>query len=411
MLRFAPFLAMLAWVNIGLGQPMASGEYWLDTDPGFGEATSFDFLNQAEVPNTAFNLPLSGLSVGVHVVGFRTRTSNGIWSHTNCSPINIVAQPSTEPIELTEYFLNNDPGYGAGTDANADGTPNVQDAMYTASLASLVPGVNILFSRSRDAQGRWSHTNARPFNVFALPALPEIARTEYFLNTDPGFGAAMDAGVGGAGDVMNADLLADAPGATIGINSLFIRSVDANGKWSHTNNIPVLIEDSTSGLIVRMEYFWDEDPGVGLGMPYDASTSSADLVGEVDQVAVPASFDNNSYHRLFMRALDSRGRWSQTNYRSGIDSIWVDITSDVDQLHSAANISVYPNPFAEQIKVQPTDDQPVRVILYDPQGKLVVDRIIRSETMLDLSKEASGMYTAFFWKDLKVIHRVTLVKQ
>jgi hypothetical protein len=103
-------------------------------------------LNQAEVPNTAFNLPLSGLSVGVHVVGFRTRTSNGIWSHTNCSPINIVAQPSTEPIELTEYFLNNDPGYGAGTDANADGTPNVQDAMYTASLASLVPGVNILFS-------------------------------------------------------------------------------------------------------------------------------------------------------------------------------------------------------------------------------------------------------------------------
>jgi hypothetical protein len=31
--------------------------------------------------------------------------------------------------------------------------------------------------------------------------------------------------------------------------------------------------------------------------------------------------------------------------------------------------------------------------------------------MIDLCRHASGSYTAFFWKDLERMHRVSLVKQ
>lgn len=411
MLRQILLNAILGLCTLCSAQTMTSGEYWLDADPGIGHGIPFDFPDQAEVSVAAFNIPATGLSIGIHVIGIRTRTADADWSHTNLFPVNIIAQPVSENIQRSEYFLNVDPGFGAGANANADGLPDVMDASFTTSLTGLEPGINILFTRSQDAQGRWSHTNAQPFNLVQTSSQPEISRTEYFLNTDPGFGSGFDAGIGGSNDLMNANLLADLSGAPLGVNELFIRSVDVTGKWSHTNSVPVLVEDSTTSVIVRMEYFWDEDPGFGLGMVYDASTSSSDLMNEVDSVAVPGSFQNNSYHRLYVRSLDSRGRWSHTNITSGTDSIWVDLTSTVDELGATANISVYPNPFNDGFNVKTEDDGPLRVILYDPQGKLVYDRVITGNTQIDLSREASGSYTAFFWKDLNVIHRVKLVKQ
>ena len=54
--------------------------------------------------------------------------------------------------------------------------------------------------------------------------------------------------------------------------------------------------------------------------------------------------------------------------------------------------------------------QPLRVILYDPQGRLVHDQMVTQETHIDLQRFANGAYTAFFWKEKDRIHRVTLIK-
>jgi hypothetical protein len=156
--------------------------------------------------------------------------------------------------------------------------------------------------------------------------------------------------------------------------------------------------------IVRGEYWIQQDDGVdGINIPFaiGGANDVVDFQLPIDLTGyAPGTYD------VGIRVLDGTGHWSLTSH-AAVLVIAPEVAGVIDQ----ANISVYPNPFAEQITVQPTDDQPVRVILYDPQGKLVVDRIIRSETVLNLTGRASGMYTAFFWKDLKVIHRVTLVKQ
>jgi hypothetical protein len=103
--------------------------------------------------------------------------------------------------------------------------------------------------------------------------------------------------------------------------------------------------------------------------------------------------------------MDSNGKWSLTNFFSA------DVVhTNVADLFTQTGITTYPNPFSEGITVRSEDGQPLRVVLYDPQGKLVHDKVLNGETYIDLGQHASGTYTAFFWKELERIHRVQLVK-
>lgn len=43
--------------------------------------------------------------------------------------------------------------------------------------------------------------------------------------------------------------------------------------------------------------------------------------------------------------------------------------------------------------------------------KRVTAEVLSTTKLIDLSGLSNGAYTAFFWKDLERIHRVTLVKQ
>jgi len=75
------------------------------------------------------------------------------------------------------------------------------------------------------------------------------------------------------------------------------------------------------------------------------------------------------------------------------------------------SIALYPNPFTDGTTVRSEDGKPIRVVLYDPQGRLVHDKVLNGETYIDLQGLANGTYTAFFWKELERIHKVQLIKQ
>ncbi|MBK6543099.1 MAG: T9SS type A sorting domain-containing protein [Flavobacteriales bacterium] len=154
------------------------------------------------------------------------------------------------------------------------------------------------------------------------------------------------------------------------------------------------------------ESFWDEDPGFGVGDPIGGWIVSADTSGEF-QVHVPSNI-GWGHHLLYVRTLDQHGHWSLTNW--AVDSVFVDPT-DLGDLTAQTGISVYPNPFAETVTVQPAEAKPLRVILYDPQGKLVYDKMLTATTTIDLNGMVAGGYTAFFWQDQERIHRTTLIKQ
>lgn len=307
-----------------------------------------------------------------------------------------------------EYWVDADPGFGEATPFGPDLGDTPQEVVqFNVATVDLSSGLHTIGYRTMDAMGRWSHTNMRPVYIVASPTNAVIVRTEYFLNTDPGWGAGLDADVDGAAEIPPTAITANLNGAVPGMNTLFYRTKDAHGHWSHTNRVPLYVENAPSGEIVAAESFWDLDPGFGQGDPVPGWTPSVDVSGQFN-VMVPIDI-GWGYHKLYLRTRDSHDHWSLTNWQ--LDSVNVRGTVDVNDLAAQTGISTYPNPFTDGITVRTDDGQPLRVVLYDPQGKLVHDKLLTGTTHIDLAHHASGAFTAFFWKDRERIHRTTLIKQ
>ena len=86
-----------------------------------------------------------------------------------------------------EYFIDNDPGYGKGSVADEikGGVNDIE-----IDLTGIKPGAHLLYVRSRNENGQWSATIARPLYVRPLVYIAEI---EYFFdNNDPGEGQATE---------------------------------------------------------------------------------------------------------------------------------------------------------------------------------------------------------------------------
>ena len=72
---------------------------------------------------------------------------------------------------------------------------------------------------------------------------------------------------------------------------------------------------------------------------------------------------------------------------------------------------VFPNPFTGVLTLQCPSDGRHNLRIVDMTGRTVHEQRVMSSMSLDLSGLSNGAYTAFFWKDLERVHRVTLVKQ
>jgi hypothetical protein len=306
-----------------------------------------------------------------------------------------------------EYFIDQDQGFGQNIAFEITDASEVADLNVAIDLAGYDPGTHTIGIRTYNDSSRWSLTNFSK-TVIIAPAAPldDLVEVEYFLNQDPDFGEGLIAWTGNSLD----DLITfepDMSNAVVGVNTLFIRSRTSDGRWSLTNHAPMVVidPDTTIGVIDRIETFAlpGVDPGFGNADQHTVIGPDSDMPSYAFTAPVPVDFMVDS--TLMVRSHDSRGFWSLTN------SIVVDGYTNVEDLASATSISVYPNPFTDAFTVQTEDAQSLRVILYDPQGKLVYDRVITGNAWIDLSQEASGSYTAFFWKDLERMHRVSLVKQ
>ena len=155
-------------------------------------------------------------------------------------------------------------------------------------------------------------------------------RMEYFLDTDPGHGAARQLALTQSGESsMTLDLSDAAPGAHI----LYMRTQDDRGLWSSTVARPVYVREKTPEPPVRVEYFLDTDPGYGKATPI-----SNLLLGESTM-----TFDLSHYadgaHVLCVRSQDATGKWSTVLNRP----LFIDRFQDIVRKHAAdENAEIFP---------------------------------------------------------------------
>lgn len=139
----------------------------------------------------------------------------------------------------------------------------------------------------------------------ATLAAQEPLRVEYFLDADPGHGAAValaDVHVG------SGTLTFDLSAAAAGPHVLYVRSQDAKGRWSPTVARPLFIDSYQD--IVRVEYFFDgDDPGIGRATPISLPEQdykahfALSLQLDVSRLALGG-------HTLSVRARDRFDQWT-----------------------------------------------------------------------------------------------------
>jgi hypothetical protein len=311
------------WINGINAQPAINKiEYYLDNDPGYGNATNLSFSGTTNATAT-INVDLTPLANGVHIVGMRSRDANGAWSMDNkwiflkpYSNTGAVQQPN---INRVEWYLDADPGYGNGTAVSIVPGQNLSGLAINISLTPLFQGVHIVGVRSRDANGAWSMDNKwiflKPYPNTGVTPQPNITRVEWFLDTDPGYGNATPitivAGQNLTGLGINIDMLP----LYQGVHIVGVRSQDANGAWSLDNKWIFLKPYTNSGAspqpkIVRVEYYVDSDPGYGkaTAVTITSATDISNLIFDAD-ISVVA----NGAHKLGIRSLDENGAWSLDN--------------------------------------------------------------------------------------------------
>ena len=313
-----------------LSAPISYAEYFIDTDPGYGSGTPIPVTTFTDINVNNFSLNISSISAGVHRIYFRTKDVNGAWSMNNEKTFfklfpnaNLPANTSPTNITKVEYFVDIDPGFGKGITIPITSSNDVSANSSSLDISSYNQGVHQIYFRSQDAKGSWSESNVQTFfiaNVTAqIPSNPlpvSIVKMEYFIDTDPGFGKGKSISISSSADVSASNVAIDLSSLGNGVHYIYLRSQDANGNWSETNeqifNIllanVIIPSNPVAGTITKFEYFFDKDPGFGKGTTITIAPTTG--LNNYTFAANITGLKDDSTHTLYIRTFDD---WSMTN--------------------------------------------------------------------------------------------------
>ena len=221
-------------------------------------------------------------------------------------------------IEEIRYFFDTDPGVGLGTLITI--TPG-QTIDITVDLPQgLSEGPHTLYVRAKDENGIWGMMEKRPFIVQTLPPTnpptPNLTKVEYFVDDYelPGMGTDVPIGMQPTIDV---NILVSSLGLSDGYHMIYARAKDKNGVWGITETRPILIiAPSGAGSvddITKIEYFFNNDPGIGLATDLPITPGVVVDIMSVDLThALPLPVGTNS---VTVRAQNAVGAWGPGELR------------------------------------------------------------------------------------------------
>jgi len=148
-------------------------------------------------------------------------------------------------------------------------------------------------------------------------SLKSIIKAEYYFDALTNFGGGTDIPISAGTDINLGNVVINTSQLSRGFHDLFIRTENADGKWSITNHqkFYVLSEppySSTNTLqpIVKAEYYFDAltDFGAGTDIPIATGVNI-----NLENVVINTSQLSRGFHNLYIRTKTADGKWSITN--------------------------------------------------------------------------------------------------
>jgi subtilase family serine protease len=165
-------------------QNIVQAEYFINTDPGYGNGTPITITPGVDLSNVAVNINTTGLPpASTNNLFIRSRNNEGRWSliAVRTFVVDIVSDPpyptapaTAQNIVQAEYFVNTDPGIGSGIPIALTPATDIANLAFTVNTSALpASSINRLYVRSRSTEGKWSLTPSAQFNVGTLTILPD----------------------------------------------------------------------------------------------------------------------------------------------------------------------------------------------------------------------------------------------
>ncbi len=414
------FVFLLLVSTIVSGQPayppapvpadVTAAEYFINTDPGFGNGTPIPVTSAADLPLLLGNINPFALQVGAHRLYIRTRNANGNWSLTSSTVFAIYAPyPSATPVAgnvvAAEYFIDTDPGFGSGTSIPLTAALDLPSLAASINTSLLTQGIHRLYVRTRNSGGAWSLTNSILMAVVSTyassPAAPgNITRMEYFFDADPGFGNGTSISFTPGVDINNHSFVVNTSTLLPGLHYLFVRSKD---DWSLTQFIPLTISGtlplSLTNFAARKEqqqvllYWSTENESAVSHFEVERSKNGIDF-----QLLSKVGAKNNNSNRYEYR--DAHPLPQLNYYRlKMVDADGTVSYSDIRPVLFSPYgkaIKIYPNPVTTSLQVQlpQAADQKLSIQVYSHTGVRMRSWVTDAQQQLTVpvADLAAGIY-------------------
>jgi PKD repeat protein len=214
-------------------------EYYIDTDPGYGSATSIIVTTGSlvDLPNEI--IAASTLPTGFHTLGVRTKNTDGVWGFAEkrqfyIPPTVTIVTPVPADIQTLEYFFDVDPGFGLATSITIT-TGQLID------INELIPqglgvGHHTVHIRAKNVDGTWGLSESRPIYIppsATTSSIADITKLEFYIDgADPGVGNGTDVPIvaGPLIDLNTVDV-PTSPTLIDGQHEITFRAQNADGRW------------------------------------------------------------------------------------------------------------------------------------------------------------------------------------
>lgn len=130
-----------------------------------------------------------------------------------------------------EYFWDLDPGIGLATFVATETANDTLEQTADIPTEGLSSGRHMLYVRARSSEGVYGPTRKREVFISSV-----LANAEYFWDNDPGVGNATPISINTEGQLLDGCGQISTAGLSIGLHTLYIRSLSADGRWGNTRS-------------------------------------------------------------------------------------------------------------------------------------------------------------------------------
>ena len=410
--------ALLTLLLLGLAlkamPQVVKAEYFFDNAAvAYGQGVSLTVpANTGNVDITA-ELPVTGLSAGVHQIFFRVKDALKGWS-----PLTPETFIRLNPGEVFTGFRYS---FDAQTNVNvwtyrAFPSPSINVTFnIDIPLSGLSPGFHQLFCQAKDNNGEWS------------PLTPKT-----FLNLDPheniiGFSYCFDAGTENwtyrvfPSPSANVALTTDIDLGTLpkGIHYFQAMARSAGGIWSPIAGGTFFNINTVPLDITALEYYFEDESGVaGNLLTANNFTASPNVTLDSVTFSIPAgSLVNLKKYFVYIRGVNEAGERGQ--FIKDTIVYHVSTTGIKDLIQLTPKILVFPNPVSEEVNMKfvPLENQGDLIIrVVSETGRMETEKefsfTAADNYSIDISGLTSGIYRiVIYTKTGKPVARATFVKQ